>query len=67
MIATRHPSRRKRLAPIIQELRDAEPADLDGVVDTWVAEMERYATGDYPVGPAEDERARMDQWVSDNC
>ncbi|HET9733171.1 MAG TPA: hypothetical protein VFP54_10895 [Acidimicrobiales bacterium] len=55
------------LAPVLQQLRDAEPPALKGTAETWVAEMHKYATGNYPVTAAEEARSRMADWASSNC
>ena len=55
------------LEPTLRDLRAAEPVDLDGVVDTWVTEMHGFATGNFPVEPAEAARGRMDKWVEAHC
>lgn len=55
------------LAPTLQQLRAAEPPALKGTVETWVAEMHKYARGDYPVTAAEEARSRMAKWIASNC
>ena len=56
------------LAPMLRELRAAEPTELDGTVDTWRSNMETYArNGVDGLQAAEAARARMADWVTNNC
>lgn len=55
-----------RLRERTDELRDAEPSELDGVVDAWLKAMQDYVNG-AEVAPAEALRAQMEDWVKAHC
>ena len=56
------------LDPVVDELGDAEPEPLDGVVETWRTNMERYAAdGQSGLDAAETARGRMTTWAAENC
>lgn len=58
----------EELEPVLQQLRDAEPAELDGVVEEWLSNTEKYAeTGEEGLEAAEAARGRMSRWVTEHC
>jgi hypothetical protein len=52
------------LGPVIEELRAAEPPELAGVVDDWVAQVEHFAAAGEL---SEEARGRMEAWAAENC
>lgn len=56
------------LEPLVDELGEAEPEQLDGVVETWRTNMERYADdGQAGLDAGETARGRMTTWAAENC